>query len=370
MPQTERVVLLLAGQFEVRGSCSYTLRLAEYVRPHGIQTRVVCSNATKVPEDKRKKLSIAEYPYLDSPGIGRLVEHLVCRDFESSPPDLIHVQTLKMLPAGIRLARRLGRPFILTVHDYPPPRPPLRLNSHWWRRMIAVSRPVQAELLKHVSLQDDQITVIHSGVECPEESETQQVLGPDHVPVVGTAGPLEARKGIPFFLGAARKVIQQRRDVEFLVSGAGPEEGSLRRLARELGISHQVTFAPNFFDFSVSLAALDVFCLPSLQQGLGTIMLEAMAIGKPVIASGVGGVYSVVHDNETGLVVPPSDSQALATRILELLDDPTRARSIGEKARQLVREHFSVDEMIQRTVDVYNQVIEAESPPDTTNNKD
>ena len=131
-------------------------------------------------------------------------------------------------------------------------------------------------------------------------------------------GPLEAVKGHVFFLGAAQRVAAAHPETEFLVAGAGPEEENLRRLARELGINHNVTFASNLYDFSASLAAMDIFCLPSLRQGLGTIMLEAMALGRPVIASGVGGIYSVVRNNETGLVVPPSDSAALAERILEL----------------------------------------------------
>jgi glycosyltransferase involved in cell wall biosynthesis len=102
---------------------------------------------------------------------------------------------------------------------------------------------------------------------------------------------------------------------------------------------------------------MDVFCLPSLRQGLGTIMLEAMALGRPVIATGVDGVYSVVRDNETGLVVPPSNSGRLAQRILELLRDPFRARRIADNARQMVLRDFNVDRMVRETAEVYRQVL-------------
>ena len=103
---------------------------------------------------------------------------------------------------------------------------------------------------------------------------------------------------------------------------------------------------------------MDIFCLPSLQQGLGTIMLEAMSLGRPVIASAVGGVYSVVRDNETGLVVPPRDSGALARRILELLDAPVHARAIGTAARQAVSEEFGVERMVERTAALYREVLD------------
>jgi glycosyltransferase involved in cell wall biosynthesis len=169
---------------------------------------------------------------------------------------------------------------------------------------------------------------------------------------------LEAVKGLPFFLGAAQRVLAMNPNVQFLIAGAGPEEQNLRRLVRELDIVEAVTFVPNLYDFSTALEAMDIFCLPSLRQGLGTIMLDAMGRGIPVIATGVGGVFSVVSDNETGLVVPPSNSARLAERILELLADPLRARALGTKGRELVREEFSVERMVQETAELYREVVE------------
>ncbi|GIT30465.1 MAG: hypothetical protein Ct9H300mP1_25110 [Planctomycetaceae bacterium] len=141
------------------------------------------------------------------------------------------------------------------------------------------------------------------------------------------------------------------------MAGAGPEENNLRRLAGELGIRDRVTFLPNRPDFSDALAAMDVFCLPSLQQGLGTIMLEAMSLARPVIASAVGGVCSVLRDGETGMVVPPEDSAALAGRMLSLLDDPVAARTIGAAGRRDVLARFGTATMVERTVSVYKEVI-------------
>ena len=255
------------------------------------------------------------------------------------------------------MARRLRCPYVLTVHDYFGSRERFRFDRRQGRRIIAVSGSVKSELLERTDLPDEMVQVIHSGVAASVETESLPVLDPGHVPVVGTAGPLEAVKGLPFFLGAAQKVLARRPNVEFLVAGAGPEESNLRRLVRDLGITEHVTFVPNLLDFSTSLAAMDIYCLPSLRQGLGTIMLEAMAMAKPVIASGVGGVYSVVHDNETGLVIPPSDSQQLAEKILELLDDPVRARAIGEAARSMVQREFGVEKMVDGTARLYREVL-------------
>ncbi len=354
-------VLLFAGRFEVRGTSAYTLRLTEHLEDYEVTARVICPDSRLVDEHKRAQLPISDYRHLDTPLWGRVIGHVIRRDLADRVPDLIHVQSLNVLSQGTWLARRLQRPFVLTVHDSLLPRQRLQLDRIQGRQIIAVSESVQSELLKRKNLSEDMVTVIHSGVDIPENADSAPVLDPNHIPVIGTAGPLETVKGLPFFLGAAQQVLATRGNAEFLVSGTGPEESNLRRLAHELGISEHVTFVPNLHDFSKSLSALDIFCLPSLRQGLGTIMLEAMARGKPVIASGVGGIYSAVQDDETGLVVPPSNSSRLASRILELLNDPVRARAIGERARQFVKEQFGVEQMVEKTVNVYRRFAGVES---------
>ena len=145
--------------------------------------------------------------------------------------------------------------------------------------------------------------------------------------------------------------------VEFLIAGSGPDEARLREQARKLEIGPQVTFVTNLLDFSSSLQAMDVFCLPSLSQGLGTIMLKAMALGRPVIATEVGGVAKIVRDGQTGLLIPPCDSHRLSDRMLELLSNPIRARMIGQTAREFVIRDFNVNRMVSETVAAYRRVL-------------
>lgn len=354
-------VLLLAGHFEVRGSSAYSLRLAERLPDRGISAQIICSNAQKVQSDRRARIALSEYRRMEMPIWGRVVMDWISHDLREDVPDIIHIQSRKILRRGKWLARELERPYVLTVHDLLQPREKLAIDKTWGGHVIAVSESVKIELVKNQNLADDAVTVIHSGVDLPAKSEQTPVLDSGHVPVVGTAGPLEAVKGLPFFLGAAQQVLASRKAVEFLIAGAGPEERNLRRLSRELGIAKHVTFVPNLLDFSQSLAAMDIFCLPSLRQGLGTIMLEAMARSKAVIASGVGGVYSIVREDETGLVVPPSNSRQLAEKIIELLDDPIRARTMGERARKQVQSEFGVDRMVNQTAEIYRKFAKAKS---------
>ncbi len=360
MPESSLNVLLLAGRFEVRGSSARTLHLAEDLPSHDIVPRLVCLDATRVEPERRKKFELTVMRMLDAPLVERLYRHFLFRDLQENPPDLIHIQWRGMLPLGRWLAKHLERPYIVTVHDYLGQQEAFKFDHHWGRRIIAVSESVKQDLLFQTKLAGDIVTVIHSGVPTDLVDQGLTVLDRDHMPVVGTAGPLEAAKGLDFFLRAARIVAHSRPDVQFLVAGAGPEESRLRRMVGELKMTGQVTFVPNVFDFTSSLEAMDIFCLPALKQGLGTIMLEAMARGKPVIATRAGGVDSVVKDGETGLLVAPSDSDDLAGRMLELLSNPPKAQSIGQRGRDIVSEHFRVDTMVKMTADLYRKVVTAE----------
>lgn len=351
-------ILLLAGPFALRGTSAYTLRLAEHLPQHGFRVEIDTPNASRIVPKLREQLPIHEYPRLLTPLWGQLVRRWMLNDVLKEPPALIHIQSRRMLPLGTWLARRLGCPFVVTIHDFLRPRERLSFTDTQGRHIIAVSEPVQADLLRQPRLLPKWLSVIHCGVDVDAAS-AKPILNPTRRPVIGTAGPLEASKGLPYFLGAAQRVLATGIEAEFLVAGSGPEEANLRRLARELEIAEHVTFVPNILDLKSSLSAMDIFCLPSLRQGLGTMMLEAMALGRPVIASAVDAVETIIRDNETGLIVPPSQSEPLAQRMLELLREPFNARRIGDAARQMVQRDFHVTDMIQKTVAVYRNILEA-----------
>lgn len=350
-------VLLVAGRFEVRGSTMQVINLARHLPQAGFRVRILCPDASLLPASRRAELDVTEVAYLGVPVLNWAVKRLLLRELAEEPPDLVHVQQRSALPLGQWLARSLERPLVLSVHDYLGPKEQLVIDPAWLKRVIAVSESVRAELIERIPVIAELVTVIHSGVDAPPAETLREPFSHAHTPVVGTAGPLEAAKGLHFFLRAIPRVLGAHRPVEFLVAGAGPEEYNLRRLADDLGVTEFLTFVPNVFDLSTSLMAMDVYCLPSLKQGLGTIMLEAMVRAKPVIASRVGGVYGVIRDGETGLLVPPSDSEALAERIVELLRNPERARAIGRAARARVAAEYPVSRMVEQTVRVYREVL-------------
>lgn len=361
MSETEELnVLLLAGRMEIRGSCIYTLRLAQRLADLRITAMVVSPDLQQVKPELRSQLQAHQYRRLESPIWSCIVRGRLLRDLRDHPPALIHIQTHRALALGTWLARSLELPYVVTIHTHLSSYDRISIDRKWCHRIIAINSSVRDELVERRKFPADLVTVIPAGVDVAAHAEVQSALDPRHVPVIGTATPLEADKGIPFFLGAARQVLDVRPELEFLVAGAGPEEANLRRVARALAIEQKVTFVPHLLDFTESLAAMDIFCLPSLQKGLGTIMLEAMALGRPVIATEVGGVSNAIREGDTGLIVPPGDSRALARKMLDLLENPARARAIGAAARRLVANEFNADRMVVQTAELYREICECQ----------
>ncbi|QDU78425.1 Alpha-D-kanosaminyltransferase [Polystyrenella longa] len=358
MPDQMRV-LLLAQRFELRGRSRYTMRLCNAFTQKDIQFEVITPEAHLLSAEDIDRWHISEYRHLDLPIWGRIVQRLIERDLLDSPPDLIHVQSGSLADFGLNLADALNRPAILTIQKHLIGNEPWLRHVNRFDRVITVSQDVKRSFLKHVKYPSNCLARIHNGVPIPELNLETDLLNPTRVPVIGIVGPLEKVKGIPYFLGAAKQLVDDKYDVEFIIAGAGPEETNLRRLTKELNLTQHVTFATNLRDLSAPLKAIDIYCLPSLQQGLGTIMLEAMSMGRLVIASNVGGVDSIVRDGETGWIVPAADSQALAKKFIDALDHPDISRTIGLAGRAFVKQKFSVEPMVEKTLSLYHQVVES-----------
>lgn len=360
-----QTVILAAGPLQIRGTSAYTLRLAERLPQHGYSPVIVSPDISAYAGMIRPTCPVHEYMLLSSRFLRPLVSRLAAQDAAAHHPCLVHIQSRQALTFGLALARRLNLPCVVTIHDHDISLPrTLTGGQPRLKRLIAVSSSVRDSLVKENAVDEALTTVIHSGVPVPDQVDNSEVLGGRRIPVIGTAGRLEETKGFPYFIKAARTVLDAGIDVEFLIAGTGPEERRLRALARQLNLTSHLTFVTKLPDFRSAICAMDIFCLPSLMQGLGTVMLEAMSFGRPVIATGVGGVMSIVRDNETGLIVPPADSDALAARIMEVLQDPIRARAIGSAARQRVIEAFDASRMVELTADEYHTAI-ADSPTPT-----
>jgi glycosyltransferase involved in cell wall biosynthesis len=173
------------------------------------------------------------------------------------------------------------------------------------------------------------------------------------LPVVFTPARLHKQKRHSDLLKAAALV----PNALFVLAGDGPERGKLEELANRLGIASRVVFLGERNDVPKLLVCCDVFVLPSMYEGLPVSVLEAMAVGRPVVATAVGGTDEVVEDGVTGILVPPREPAKLAAEITRVCDDRALADSLSAAGKRRVRESFSSSSMVSGVLDVYEQLI-------------
>jgi len=181
---------------------------------------------------------------------------------------------------------------------------------------------------------------------------------PEEAPLIGIIARLEPEKGHQYFIGAAAEVLKVKPAARFLIVGEGSCYSHLRDQVKRLGLSESVIFTGQRDDVPELVTALDVVVLSSVREAQGLSLLEAMALAKPVVATRVGGIPEVVQHGESGLLVPPADSAALAGAILELLDDPARSALMGRRGQELVKEKFPLGQMISQIEAIYDELAE------------
>jgi len=183
-------------------------------------------------------------------------------------------------------------------------------------------------------------------------------LAPDDL-VVGTLGRLyEPKKGLAVFLDAAERITADVPRARFVLAGDGPSRPALEKRAGAPGLAGKVRFAGARRDVHRLLAAYDLFVQPSLWEGFGLTVLEAMAMERAVVASAVGGHREIVRDGIDGVLVPPGDPRALAAAVVDLLADPGRRAASGRTARARVLAEFPIERLVDETTALYDALLE------------
>jgi glycosyltransferase involved in cell wall biosynthesis len=273
--------------------------------------------------------------------------------------DVVHFHTARAHAMAPWLRGLRARRIVTRRMDYVPRGGPWvrYLYNHAVDRVIAISPGVERALLA-AGVAPERIRVVPSGVdpECfgataPARAALRAAWGAgDADVVVIVVGVLEARKGHAALIDAAAR-LGNRLPLRLVFCGAGSLDDALRRHAAARGVA--VTFLGFRDDVAGCLAAADVAALPSLQEGLGVAALEAMAAGRPVVASRVGGLADVVVDGETGRLVPPGDAPALAAALAELARDPELRANMGRAGTARVAARFSAAAMADGTIACY-----------------
>ena len=230
---------------------------------------------------------------------------------------------------------------------------------------LAVSQGVKEYLVSEIGLDPATVRVVPNGVDVaaldaarPGPVVRRELGLPEDAPVIGLVGRLDhwGKGHKELFTAMAR--IRERHPVHALIVGGGRRAAEMRQLAESLGLADAVHFLGQRRDVPDLLNAMDVFVLPSYSEGVSLALLEAMAAGRPVIATAVGGLPEVVTDGDTGLLIPPRDPEALAQALERLLADPAWARQLGAHARDHVREHYSLERLGREINEIYAKLVE------------
>jgi glycosyltransferase involved in cell wall biosynthesis len=248
--------------------------------------------------------------------------------------------------------------------------PGMRDTDRWFAwlpdRIICNSAAIAARFTG--SRWQDRVVTIMNGVDLGEfhpgipGDPVRAELGYRGKPVIAAMSRLDPEKGHEALLEAMHTVLAQRPDARLMIAGraavdpAGRHATLERHLAR-LGISGAVRLLGFRRDIPALLAAADVCVLPASAEACGRVLLEAMAMAKPVVATASGGTPEIVVDGVTGLLVPPGNPAALAAALVALLQDPERARAMGSAGRKRVAERFTIEAHAQQTMRLYAEVL-------------
>jgi glycosyltransferase involved in cell wall biosynthesis len=292
--------------------------------------------------------------------VARLVRTIVSRSV-----DVVHAHRAHAHTLGLIAATLTGRPFVVSRRVAHRPKDGLgsrvKYSSRPVTTIIAISHAVKDVLVQY-GVDPSRVAVVYSGTDPSryrpglDRARVRREFGvPDDAPLVAkVANFYPGWKGHDVFLSAAALIRAALPEARFLLVGKSTDSEAMRAAVHAAGLDACVIMAGYRPDVPDVLAAIDVLAnCPRAREGLSVAILEALAAGRPVVATRVGGIPEIVRDGETGLLVPPEDPRALADAVVKLVTDRDLAARLGEGAGRLVREQFTFEKMVEGNERVY-----------------
>lgn len=285
-------------------------------------------------------------------------------------PDIIHTHGYKTNILGFLVSKLFGIPIVVTVHGLYPiktktnlrQRLSLMLLKHF-DRIIAVSSQMNT-VLKSKKVSSKKIINIRNvpPINVEEHSSNigtlrEEIGIPSNLKVLGFVGRLEYIKGCDLLIQAVSKIHSTNLDFCLVVVGDGPERKSLDLLVRKLGLKKYVYFCGFRNDIKNVFQSLDLYVLPSFNEGIPLAMLEAMSHGVPVVATRVGGIPEVIKDKVNGILVPPRNPEALAEGIMEALSSPEETAKRVIEAKKTIQNEYSIEQWIKKIQNTYLEMV-------------
>lgn len=244
-----------------------------------------------------------------------------------------------------------------------------RWTERWVNKFTVLSEAMRLSLIERHKIPPKNIVKIYNGIEIEEYNtdlkelrnkklESKRALGlKNDVPVIGAIGRLVWQKGFEYLIRAAPEVLKKYPEARFLIVGEGPLKNKLILTSEKLNVVDRIIFTGFRSDIKEILASIDVLAMPSLLEGLPMVLLEAMAMAKPIVATRIDGITEVLENSKTGLLVPAKNSHALAEAIVGILNNKAKAIFFGQNAREAAKEKFSVKKMVKEIELAYEKLL-------------
>jgi glycosyltransferase involved in cell wall biosynthesis len=363
-----------------RGGEQQLVYLARGLRDRRIEQGVVCQPRSPLSARARAEgIDVWELNMrgeVDFPAASRIASRLARGRYDLLHLHTSHAHTLGVAAAKLCHSRLRPKTVVSRRVDFSIYRSSfLGLNRLKYTfgtdRILCVSEEIR-RVLREDGVPTALLGVVHSGIDparfegLPDRSEDyrREFRIPPRAPVIGNVAALSDHKGQRFLVAAAPQVLQRHPEARFLIVGEGELREALRRQVTSLHLEGRV-FLPGFrTDVPSLLRFMDVYCMPSHQEGLGTSVLDAMASGTPVVAARAGGIPEMIDDGVHGTLVPPKDPEALAQALNLALDDPEKARSMAMAAKERVQRDFTVDSMVEGTIREYSWLLAGRRGPE------
>jgi glycogen(starch) synthase len=290
----------------------------------------------------------------------RAIEEYIEKVAKEFRPDIIHLNKCVggVMFAFLLFRNRLSAPVVLTVHAPYESESEVDLIDRQTfaqsAQVCCVSKWVLSEMEKHAPMTKDKLRLIYNGLSMPGVEPNPLSFSP---PTILLLGRLSLEKGFDTAITAFSLLKKSGSNARLIIAGGGWERPRLERLVAELGLT-DVQFTREI-EREQALSFLNqatLVVVPSHSESFGLVALEAMQMGRPVIASRVGGLPEVIPDEETGLFVPPRDPVALCNAIQTLLNDPEKAMRMGEKGRKWARENFTLQQHVTQYEQLYREL--------------
>lgn len=289
----------------------------------------------------------------------------LCRHLRDRHVDILHAHGYTATTLG-RLSGLIAGVPILFVHQHSNyvnyNRKQLlveRIFGSFTDKVVCCSNAVAEFVVRSEKIAPHKVVTVYNGINALPVEAGGVPAGTDiasGTTVVGCVASLTPHKGHRYLLEAAKIVLDRVPGTRFLLVGDGPLRGELEQYAAQLGISSNVRFTGQQLSVGPLLSGMDVVVLPSDErEGLGIALIEAMAMGKPVIGTSIGGIPEVVQDRMNGLIVPPKDVAALASAICLIITDRPLARRMGENGRAAFETKFTSQQMIAQIDRLYQE---------------